>query len=52
MTAELCRIGMEFRAKTLPMIIASLKVQFPLSQRGNKNPLKKAPGLKSAFLIA
>ena len=47
-----CNIGMEFLARTLPMMMASRNVQLDASHRGSRMPLKKAAGLNSAFLSA
>lgn len=38
MAAEECSIGIEFFAITDPTMIASRKVQFPLSNNGNNIP--------------
>ena len=52
MAAQEWRMAMEFLARTEPMMMASLSVQLPSSQRGIRKPLKNAPGLNRALRIA
>lgn len=48
--ADAWRMGMEIFYRILPMIAASLELQS--WESGRRNPLKKASGLKMAFLTA